>query len=176
MRPGNGLLHDNGGLLDCHALNRLTELSMNRRVALSGFLALGLAAGAAAQMKPDAVIAYRRSAMTLIGWNFGPMGAMVKGKIPFEAKEFAKHAERIALLAPQVLEGFAKGSDKGAETDAKAEIWTHFDDFQSKLNDLINESKALSDVARAGDEGRMKDQFKKLGGACKACHDKYKQE
>lgn len=149
---------------------------MNRRVALSGFLALGLAATAAAQMKPDVVIAYRRSAMTMIGWNFGPMSAMVKGKIPFDAKEFAKHAERIALLAPQVLEGFAKGSDKGAETDAKIEIWTHFDDFQSKLNDLINESKTLGDVARTGDEGKMKDQFKKLGGACKACHDKYKQE
>jgi cytochrome c556 len=149
---------------------------MNRRIALSGLFSLAMAATAAAQMKPDDVIEYRRSAMTMVGWNFKPMSAMVKGKIPFDAKEFAKHAERIALLTPQILEGFAKGSDKGAETDAKPEIWTHFDDFQSKLNDLINESKALSEAATAGDEGKMKEQFKKLGGACKACHDKYKQE
>ena len=149
---------------------------MNRRVALSGFFALAMAATAAAQMKPDVVIEYRRSAMTMVGWNFGPMGAMVKGKIPFDAKEFAKRAERIEFLAPQALEGFAKGSDKGAETDAKPEIWMHFDDFQSKLDDLINESKTLSEVAKSGDEGKMKEQFKKLGGTCKACHDKYKQE
>lgn len=131
---------------------------------------------AAAQMKPDAVIGYRRSAMTMIGWNFGPMNAMVKGKIAFDAKEFAKHAERVQFLAPQVLEGFAKGSDKGAETDAKPEIWTHFDDFRSKFNDLVEQSKTLAEVATGGDEAKMKEQFKKLGGACKACHDKYKQD
>jgi cytochrome c556 len=129
-----------------------------------------------AQMKPEAVIEYRRSVMTMVGWNFGPMGAMVKGKIPFDAKEFTKHAERIEFLAPQALEGFAKGSDKGAETDAKPEIWTNFEDFKSKLNDLIEQSKALSAVAKTGDEAKMKEQFKKLGGACKACHDKYKAE
>ena len=80
------------------------------------------------------------------------------------------------MLAPQVLEGFAKGSDKGAETDAKPEIWTHFEDFQSKWNDLVSESKTLSEVAKTGDEAKMKGQFKKVGGACKACHDKYKAE
>lgn len=149
---------------------------MIRRITIAATLTLGLAATAAAQMKPEVVIEYRRAAMTMIGWNFGPMSAMVKGKIPFDAKEFAKHAERIAALAPQALEGFAKGSDKGAETDAKADIWTHFDDFQSKLNDLVNESKTLSDVAKGGDEAKMKEQFKKVGGACKACHDKYKQD
>ena len=148
---------------------------MLARVAAVAVLA-AVAATASAQMKPDVVIEYRRSAMTMIGWNFGPMSAMVKGKIAFDAKEFAKHAERIAGLAPQVLEGFAKGSDKGAETDAKPDIWTHFDDFKSKLDDLIEQSKALSEVAQGGDEAKMKEQFKKLGGACKACHDKYKQD
>ena len=149
---------------------------MIRRITLITALTLGPAATAVAQNKPEEVIEYRRAAMTMIGWNFAPMSAMAKGKIPFDAKEFAKHAERIATTAPQVLEGFAKGSDKGAETDAKADIWTHFDDFQSKLTDLVNESKATSEVAKGGDEAKMKEQFKKLGGTCKACHDKYKQD
>src|SRR5512144_1601138 len=149
---------------------------MSPRIALLIPLTFGIAATAVAQMKPDVVIGYRRSVMTMIGWNFGPMGSMVKGKIPFDAKEFATHAERVAFLAPQALEGFAKGSDKGAETDAKPEIWTHFDDFKSKLNDLIEQSRTMSEVAKGGDEAKMKEQFKKLGGACKACHDKYKQD
>jgi len=149
---------------------------MSLRIAILIPLTLGLVATAAAQRKPDEVISYRRSVMTLVGWNFGPMSAMNKGKIPFDAKEFASHADRIASLAPQALEGFAKGSDKGAETDAKADIWQNFDDFKSKLNDLVNESKTMSEVAKAGDEAKSKEQFKKLGGTCKACHDKYKQD
>ena len=149
---------------------------MIKRAMVFAAITLGLAATAIAQMKPDEVIEYRRSVMTVVGWNFKPMNAMVKGKIPFDAKEFAMHAERVAVMAPQALEGFAKGSDKGAETDALPEIWTHFEDFQSKLDDLVNESKAMSEVAKTGDEAKMKDQFKKLGGACKACHDKYKKK
>jgi cytochrome c556 len=149
---------------------------MIKRVTVLAAITFGVAATAFAQMKPDVVIEYRRSVMTMVGWNFGPMSAMVKGKIPFDAKEFSRHADRIVFLAPQALEGFAKGSDKGAETDAKPEIWTHFEDFQSKLDDLINESKTMSEVAKTGDEAKMKDQFKKLGGACKACHEKYKKE
>jgi len=148
---------------------------MIRRITIAAALTLGLAAAAIAQ-KPEEVIEYRRAAMTMVGWNFSPMSAMVKGKIPFDAKEFAKRSERIAALTPQILEGFAKGSDKGAETDAKADIWTHFDDFQAKLNDLVNESKTMSDVAKTGDEAKVKEQFKKLSGTCKACHDKYKQD
>ncbi len=132
------------------------------------------AATAFAQVKPEKVIHYRQSVMTLIGWNFSTLGAMVKGKIAFDAKQFSKHTGRLAFLAPQVLEGFTKGSDKGAETDAKPEIWTDFDDFQAKLNDLVNETKALDEIAKSDDEAKMKDQFKKTADACKACHDKYK--
>jgi len=149
---------------------------MSLRIAMLIPLTVGFAATAVAQMKPDVVIEYRRSVMTMVGWNFGPMAAMAKGKIPFDAKEFAKHAERIEFLAPQALEGFPKGSEKGAETDAKPDIWANFDDFKSKLNDLVEQSKTMSEVAKGGDEAKMKEQFKKLGGTCKACHDKYKQD
>jgi cytochrome c556 len=149
---------------------------MKRRLAVFAVCAVAFAAGAVAQMKPDVVIGYRRSAMTMIGWNFGPMGAMVKGKVAFDAKEFARHAERVAFLAPQIAEGFAKGSDKGAETDAKAEIWSNPDDFKAKIDDFIEQSRQLAEVSRGGDEAKMKDQFKKVGGTCKACHDKYRNE
>jgi cytochrome c556 len=137
-------------------------------------LLVAFAVDAPAQHKPEAVIHYRQSAMTIIGWNFAPMSAMSKGKLAWDAKEFALHAEHVALMAPQVEEGFAKGSDKGAETDAKPDIWNNPEDFHSKLTDLINESKALADVAKGGDEAKTKEQFKKLAGACKACHEKYK--
>ena len=133
-------------------------------------------AGVLAQKKPENVIHYRQSVMDMIGWNFGPLGAMVKGKTAFDAKEFALRAQRLEFLAPQMLEGFEEGSDQGAETDAKAEIWTDFDNFQAKVDDFVAESRALNEVAKTGDAAKMKEQFKKMAGTCKACHDKYRAE
>jgi cytochrome c556 len=137
---------------------------------------LASAAIATAAVKPEAAIAYRQSAYTLVGWNFGPIAQMVRGKTPWDAADFAKRAERIAFLAPQLLEGFPEGSATGADTEAKPEIWKNMDDFKSKMDDLVKQSKLLADVAKGGDEAKMKEQFKQTAGACKACHDKYRKE
>jgi cytochrome c556 len=142
-------------------------------------LALLCAVGTAtAQMqhKPENVIHYRQAVMGLMGWNFSSLSAMVKGKTAWDATEFALRAERLEWLAPQIAEGFTKGSNTGAETDAKAEIWTDFEDFQAKIEDYVAEAKALNEAAKSGDEARMREQFKKTAASCKACHDKYKSD
>jgi cytochrome c556 len=129
-----------------------------------------------AAVKPETAIAYRQGGYTMLGWNFGPMAQMVRGKTPWDATEFARRAERVALIAPQLLEGFPEGSDTGATTEAKAEIWKNMDDFKLKMDDLVKQSRLLADVAKSGDEAKMKEQFKQTAGACKACHDKYRSE
>ena len=149
---------------------RLITLSLSLAALLAG------AAVATAAVKPDTAIRYRQSVYTMIGWNFGPMAQMVKGKTPWNATEFALHADRVAALAPQLLEGFPEGSDTGAKTEAKAEIWKNMADFKTKMDDLVTQSKLLADVAKGGDEAKTKDQFKKTAEACKACHDKYRNE
>ena len=65
---------------------------------------------------------------------------------------------------------------KDSLTEAKAEIWTDFADFTSKMKDFERESGALANTAKAGDEAAIKEQFSKTGGTCKACHDLYKAE
>ena len=149
---------------------RLAMLSLAIAATLAG------AAVATAAPKPEAAIAYRQGVYTMIGWNFGPLAQMVRGKTAWDAADFAKRAERIAFLAPQLLEGFPEGSDTGAKTDAKPEIWKNMDDFKSKMDDLVKQSKLLADVAKGGDEAKMKEQFKQTAGACKACHEKYRNE
>jgi cytochrome c556 len=137
---------------------------------------LGATAVATAAVKPETAIAYRQAGYTMLGWNFGPMAQMVRGKAPWDAAEFARRAERVALIAPQLLEGFPDGSDSGATTEAKPEIWKNMDDFKLKMDDLVKQSKLLAEVAKSGDEAKMKDQFKQTAGTCKACHDKYRSE
>ncbi len=148
-----------------------------RRAALPlSLLLLAASATANAQDKPEDIIRYRQSAYTVLLWNWMPMNAMVRGRIPFDAAEFARRADRVAALTPQLLEGFPEGSGTGAPTEAKPEIWTDFADFTAKMKDLERESAALSTIAKSGDEAKMREQFAKTGGACKACHDKYKAE
>lgn len=147
------------------------------RAALTLSLALLIAAGqASAQAKPEDVIRYRKAQYTVLLWNWMPLNAMVRDRIPFDAAEFARRAARVAAVAPQLLEGFAEGSGEGAPTDAKPEIWQDFADFTAKMQDLERESAALADIAKGGDEAAMRAQFAKVGGACKACHDAYKAE
>ena len=143
-------------------------------LAVASLLAVSASIRADAPHKAADVVHYRQDIMGVIGWNFAPMGAMVKNKTPWDPASFAMHAERLQFLSTQVLEGFPNASTGGVETDAKGDIWNNFDDFKSKLHDFIDEAKALNETAKTGDETKMKDQFKKTAEACKACHDKYK--
>ena len=146
------------------------------RLIFAAAATLGTAAVATAAVKPETAIAYRQAGYTMLGWNFGPMAQMVRGKTPWDAAEFARRAERVALIAPQLLEGFPEGSDTGATTEAKPDIWKNMDDFKLKMDDLVKQSKLLAEVAKSGDEAKMKEQFKQTAGACKACHEKYRSE
>jgi cytochrome c556 len=157
-------------------MDRSMKAPLRKLAVVSSIAAIFTSAVAIAAVKPETAIHYRQSVYTMIGWNFMPMVEMIKSKTPWDSTAFALHADRIAALAPQLLEGFPEGSDKGAETEAKADIWKSMDDFKSKMNDLVRESKTLADVAKTGDEAKMRDQFKKTAGTCKACHDKYRNE
>ncbi|HET7843788.1 MAG TPA: cytochrome c [Xanthomonadales bacterium] len=124
--------------------------------------------------KPADAIAYRQSVYRMIRWNFVPMAEMTRGKRTWDTSEFARRASRVAWLAQQLEEGYPSGSDHGAITDAKPEVWTNWTDFSSKLADLRRASKALAETATHGDRAAMEAGFAKLGGTCKACHDEYK--
>ena len=46
--------------------------------------------------KDDDAVYLRKAHMALVGTYFGEMGAMVKGKQPFDAKQFQADADRLA--------------------------------------------------------------------------------
>lgn len=50
------------------------------------------------------------------------------------------------------------------------------DDFKTKMDELVKQSKTLAEVAKTDDESKMKEQFKNTAGACKSCQDKYRNE
>ena len=126
-----------------------------------------------AQVKPADAIHYRKSAYTVLVWNWMPLVNTVRGKTPYVKADFERYANRVAQIAPMLLEGFPAGSGVG-KTESKPEIWKNWADFQLKMKAFETESAALATLSKGGDFEKIKAQFGKVGGTCKSCHDKYK--
>jgi cytochrome c556 len=120
---------------------------------------------------------FRSATMSIYKWYLSPMGAMVKGKVPFDAKAFTEYAKGLEAISKiDLLEGFPKdsGEDHIDDSDAKEEIWANWDDFKHQYGTLQSEAKNLLTIAKAGDEKAIKAQFKKTAATCGSCHKKYK--
>jgi len=128
--------------------------------------------------KPEEAVKYRQGALFALGWNagaMGAMGAMVKGDVPFDAKEFSFMADRIAALAPLVLEGFTPDS-KGAKSHARPELWENLDDFKQRTEEPGASTTALAAAAGTGAKGAMKKQVGDTVQICQGGHDEYRKE
>ncbi|TDG11978.1 cytochrome c [Seongchinamella unica] len=122
----------------------------------------------------EAMQSYRQSYFTLVAMNFGPIGSMVKGEMPWDDAMLKTFANELAALGSMdVSRAFPPGSDKGT-TRAKPEIWDNKDDFEAKLGDLQQALAALQIAAGSGDRKIIAEATGAAGKACKACHDEYK--
>jgi cytochrome c556 len=149
------------------------------RVLMAIALLAGLTAALAQEKAPskaEQAIKYRQSVYKVILWNFGPVAGMAQGKIPYDAAEFARRAERVATMAPMLLEGYPEGtaSEPGIKTRARPEIWENKAEFEKLMHDMENKTAALATVAREGDFDKSKAAFGDAAGACKACHEKFR--
>jgi cytochrome c556 len=127
-----------------------------------------------APSKAEQTLKYRKSLYQVMAYNFGPMGAMAQGKAPYDAAEFTKRAERVAMIAPLLGEAFPPDTKGLDNSKLKPAMWANRADFDAKMKDLVDRSAALASVARAGDFAKSKAAFLDTANACKACHDKYK--
>lgn len=125
--------------------------------------------------EPADAIEYRQAAFDLISYNFSDMGAMLKGKKPFDAAIFSARADNAAALSKLPHEGFIEGSDKG-DTEALAKIWQNKTDFDSKMSAFQDNAAALALITKTTDQTKIKQAFANTGKSCKGCHDVYKKD
>lgn len=150
-----------------------------KRLLLTTIAALGamtsLSANAQFQ-KPEDAIKYRQSAMTVMATHLGRVGAMAQGRVPFDAKAAADNAAIVVVMSKLPWAAFGEGTDKGAPTRAKPEVWKD----QAKIKDLFTkmmaEAEKFEAAAKTGNLDAIKAAIGPLGSACKACHDDYRAE
>ena len=144
-------------------------------VGFAGVAVAGVIAIVNAQdIKPDRAIKYRQGILQAQGWNAGIMSAMVKGERPYDKDEFLKRAIYLDELVYMPWEGFIPGSDQGAPTKAKPEIWKDPAKFKQNQEKLQAETPKLVAAAKTGDMNQIKTALGDVGKACNNCHDDFR--
>ncbi len=137
--------------------------------------ALSVSAPASAQFeKSEDAIKYRQSTFFVMGEHFGRIGAMANGKAPFDAKAAQDNAIIVATLAHLPWVAFGPGTDKGARTKAKPNLWTEQVKFQEHADKMKTATTELAAAAKTNNLDNLKVAFGDAAKSCKACHDNYR--
>lgn len=152
---------------------------MNRKLVAAAVTVAGVLASlpAAAQFqKPEDAVKYRQGAFTVLAAHFGRIGAMVQGRVPFDAKAAAENADIVNTLAKLPYTAFGEGTDKGLPNRAKPEIWKESAKFKAAADKMVAEVGKLDAAAKTGNLDAIKAAFGPVGQSCKACHDDFRAE
>jgi cytochrome c556 len=125
--------------------------------------------------KPEDAIKYRKSVMTVQAAHFGRIGAMVNGRVPYDAKVVADNAAIVETMSKLPWVAFGPGTDKG-ETRALPAIWTEQAKFKDGADKMQSEVAKLSAASKTGNLDAVKTAFGAVGQTCKACHDDFQQK
>lgn len=146
----------------------MKTLSILALAALTASLSLPAAAQFA---KKDDAIAYRQSALNVMGSHFGRLGAMVKGDLPFDAKAAQENADIVLFMSRLPWAGFGPDTEGGK---AKPAVWSENAKFKEHAGKLEAEAVKLAAAAKQGDLASLKAAFGATAGSCKACHDSFR--
>ena len=128
-----------------------------------------------AQTPPaDRAIKYRQGVMTAQGWHMGILGGMAKGERPYDKDTAVRSAMFVEELIKMPWEGFPPGSDQGAPTKAKAEIWKDPAKFKQRADAAMAEAPKLVAAAKTGELSQLRSAIGPMGNACNNCHDDFR--
>jgi len=123
--------------------------------------------------EPSDAIEYRQAAFSMISVQIGDMGAMLKGKVPFDAEQFKMRANNAAALSKMPWEAFYEGTNKG-DTAALAAVWAENATFVEKANAFAANADKLALAAQSGDKAVIGKAFGAWAKGCKDCHKQFK--
>ncbi len=130
---------------------------------------------AAAQFaKPEDAVKYRKAAFSVMGTHFSRIGAVVQGRVPYDAAAVAANAELVGTMSRLPFAGFVDGTAGTDKGSAKASIWTEkakFDEGAKKMQEAVAK---LQTAAKSNNLDQVKAAFGDAAGTCKACHDNYR--
>ena len=113
---------------------------------------------------------YRHHTVEAIGGHTAAFFDILQQKVPHQG-HLALHANGIAELSTIVGTLFPEGAGGGHALPA---IWEDPEDFAIRVADIEAAAAGLRDTIAAGEP--IMPAAQALGGACKGCHDSYREE
>ena len=142
-------------------------------LAIATLAALATALPAAAQFqKPEDAVKYRKAAFTVMGAHFGRLGAMVQERVPFDAAAATANATIVADMSKLPYAGFVEGTAGTEKGSPKPNVWTERARFDEAARKMQTEVAKLAAASKSLDS--LKVAFTAAAGACKACHDDFR--
>lgn len=119
-----------------------------------------------------AAITARQSQMRLYGFHLGQLGAMAKGKTPYDAgaaTAAANFLSGLSNLGSNAMWPQGSDSDSVDTTRALPALWKEGSDVGVKSKALSDATAAMAEAA-AFDLASLQGAMGAVGEACKACH------
>lgn len=140
-------------------------------------LALALAAGfiteATAQVNPNQLVVWRKSAMQLQGMTYFPIYGMTQPGATYDAAAAQRNADYLSVLTQLAWGNFQPTTAGIANTRAKDDIYKDTAKFTAKAEAMQAEVKKLAAATRGSDQAAVTAAAKKVGAACNACHEDF---
>lgn len=153
----------------------MITLKKSHLVSAAAVLAATLALPAHAQFqKPEDAVAYRKGAFNVLGNHFGRIGAMVNGRVPFDANAAQVNAEIVQTMSRLPFAGFTDGTQNIGGTKALPEVWSKADGFKDGAMKMQDAVAKLNAAAKTGNMDNLKAAFGATAETCKGCHDNYR--
>jgi cytochrome c556 len=125
--------------------------------------------------KPDDAAKYRQSALTVMARHFGAVGAMVAGRVPYDAKVAQDNIDTAVFMSKLPWAGFGpSGEGATIKNTAKPEIWKEQAKFKEHSEKMQAELVKVQTAAKTGSLDAIKAAFGGAGGSCKTCHDAFR--
>jgi cytochrome c556 len=145
-----------------------------RKLMILGLMLAGLAPLALYAAEPEDVIKYRRNVMKAIGGHTSAAGAIVQGKVGYQA-HLTEHARALQAMTRDIPGLFPKDSDFG-DTNAKDAVWSKRADFEKAATEAKERVEIFAMAVKGGNPMLIEGSFKNVGEACKACHKDFRKE
>nr|5B3I_A Chain A, Cytochrome c prime [Hydrogenophilus thermoluteolus]5B3I_B Chain B, Cytochrome c prime [Hydrogenophilus thermoluteolus]5B3I_C Chain C, Cytochrome c prime [Hydrogenophilus thermoluteolus]5B3I_D Chain D, Cytochrome c prime [Hydrogenophilus thermoluteolus]8BRL_D Chain D, Cytochrome c prime [Hydrogenophilus thermoluteolus] len=132
-------------------------------------------------LKPEDKVKFRQASYTTMAWNMGKIKAMVvDGTMPFSQTQVSAAANVIAAIANSGMGALYSPDTLGVVGFKKSRLKENFfqeqDEVRKIATNFVEQANKLAEVAAMGDKDEIKAQFGEVGKACKACHEKFREE
>ncbi|MEO8001184.1 MAG: cytochrome c [Arenimonas sp.] len=117
-------------------------------------------------------IDYRQHIMKTLGEQSAAIGQILQQKVEVSPDIFVSHTQTLAVTAKMAKTAF---QPKVMGGEAKPEVWSNWNDFSRRLDDLIAYTEAVASAAKAGGIAAAGPKIT-AGHACKDCHEIFRQK